>query len=196
MRAIALSLLLLAGPAQAATIVLDFSAYAEGDYGNSFEAAPGVLLSERSGTGSLTIATPGGVPAVLVVGDQGGDLRLDFTGLGVLGIELTFGGDVLPGCETDVFPAHLTGYAGGMEVAADELDANGNRLVDQTLAITSPVVLEWALFDFVQLGENQPESPFVGRITLTTLEVPEPALVGLVAATAAAACALRLRLTA
>lgn len=178
MPALALALVLLvATPAGAATIVLDFEEEVLGVYDTGFISSECgcVELSDADGF-QLKVIDFFGSRAILV-GEEGGALRLDFL-VPVVAVSLDFGGD--SGAEeVDARPARLRGFAGGQEVAYAELEANGNQLVDQTLTIGPGVVLESALLTFVQLGEFEPLSPLVGRIVLTT--VPEPSTLALMA---------------
>lgn len=189
MRAALFLALLLSGPAQAATIVLDFTSPAPGEYETL--AYPEVVLSEWTANRGLGISTPGGGAPVLRVGDQGGTLLLTFTAP-VIGLELTFGGDSASS-SVEAFPATLVGIAGGSFVGIDSIAPNRNGLVDQTLAIGAGIVMESALFHFVQLGEHQPLSPLVGRIVLYTTSVPEPGVAMLLAAAAAGLAQARSR---
>jgi hypothetical protein len=181
-------LLLAALPASAATIVLDFAEEPLGDRGDSFVSAECgcVRFSEWTG-GELRIATVDGAP-VLVVGEQGGTLLIDFLSP-VVSARLEFGGDSSdPDVETR--PAVFVGLSGGEFAGIASTVANRNGAIDQTLQIAAPPNLgppiDQALFSFVQLGENMPESPLVGRLTIVT--APEPAA-GLLLLPALAACA-------
>jgi hypothetical protein len=170
------ALLLIAAPAGAATIVIDFEEEAVVEYEVPFVSSECgcVRLSEWQGLELNVIDYYLGTRA-LYVGEEGGSLLLEFL-VPVVAVSLDFGGDSsLP--EVETFPARLYGFSGGQQVAFAELEANRNGLVDQTLSIEPGVVMDSARFAFVQLGEHEPESPVVDRIVLTTL--PEPRLLGL-----------------
>jgi hypothetical protein len=186
MRFLAGVLFLLSGPAAATTIVIDFTSPDPGEYETL--AYPEVVLSEWTANRGLGISTPGGGPPVLRVGDQGGTLLLTFLAP-VIGVELTFGGDSASSSVT-AGPATLVGIGGGSFVGITSVIPNRNGLIDQTLSIRTTNVMDSALFHFRQLGEHQPLSPLVGRITLTTVEVPEPGPL-LLGAVLAVACAIR-----
>lgn len=173
--------LLLSGPSSAATIVLDFTSPAPGEYDEL--VYPEVRLSEWTADRGLGISTPGGGPPVLRVGDQGGTLLLEFTAA-VVGVSITFGGDS-DNADVEARPAVLVGIAGGTFVDIAAIDPNRNDLIDQTLTINEGVVLEQALFYFRQLGPHQPLSPLIGSITLTTQDVPEPGVAALLLAAVA-----------
>ena len=100
----------------------------------------------------------------------------------VISVRLEFGGDSDSSLvESD--PAVLVGLSGGEFASIDAEAPNRNNAIDQTLQIAVPPNLgppiDQALFDFVQLGEHEPLSPIVGRITLVT--VPEVGTLGLLA---------------
>lgn len=194
MRSLAAVLLLLAAPASAATIVLDFTSPAPGFY-DEIEY-PEVRLSEWRG-GELAIVDNGSGP-FLEVGEQGGSLLLEFL-VPVVFVELVFGGDSSdPAVESDA--AVLVGLAGGDFAGVSVETPNRNGAIDQALRLSAPPSLglppiDRALFTFSQLGENEPLSPLVGRITLETIDVPEPRVATLIALAAgiAAAYASRFR---
>jgi hypothetical protein len=192
MRFLAAGLLLLSGPAAAATIVLDFTSPAPGEYETL--AYPEVLLSEWTASRGLYI-TDDPAPFLVVGADaEGGTLLLTFLAP-VIGVELTFGGDS-DDPNVTAGPATLVGIGGGAFVDITSVVPNRNGLIDQTLTIGMGVVMDSALFRFRQLGLHEPESPWVGQIILHTATVPEPALgllLSLAPGLAAAATVVRAR---
>jgi hypothetical protein len=183
MRIVALVLLLLAAPAGAATIVLDFDEEPTGERGASFTSAeaPFVQLTETGGTDLQVFDYPGH-GLVLWVGDEGGMLRLDF-GVPVLSITIEFGdAGALAG---DWDPPVLVGLNGSDVLAIDSTVPDFDGELDESLTVAVPSgAFDAAVFAFVQRGEMEPESPLVGRIILVTSEVPEPAAAMLLLAAA------------
>jgi hypothetical protein len=181
MRVLALALLLLAAPAGAATIVIDFEAEAVGEYDDGFVSAVCgcVRFSEWQG-GELRIRERAS-DKTLVVGEEGGTLLLEFL-VPVISVRLEFGGDSESSL-VESKPAVLVGLSGGEFASIDAEMPNRNNTIDQTLQIAVPPNLgppiDQALFSFVQLGEHEPLSPIVGRLTLVT--VPEAGGLGLLA---------------
>lgn len=174
MRALALALLLSAGPAGAATIVIDFEEEAVGTRTGSFISVehPGVTLSEISGSfGQLIVLDFYLGTRALVVGEEGGTLILDFA-MPVTAVSMDFGGDWIE----DGSPARLRGYAGGVLVSMAELDANHNGLIDQTITLVPSVAIDRVTFGMSQLGPDDKLSALVDNISLT---VPEPSVAAL-----------------
>jgi hypothetical protein len=191
MRIVALVLLLLAAPAGATTIVLDFEEEALGNLGASFVSAECdcVELAVLHGNTVLRVLDAGG-DQVLRVGDEGGSLVLTFLAP-VLSVSITFGGDE-PDADAD--PALLVGLVGDAFADFDSVVANGNGAIDQTLSVSGAGgTLTSALFAFRQLGETEPLSPLVGTITLELATVPEPGAALLLAAAGAGLARVRSR---
>jgi hypothetical protein len=190
MRFLAAVLLLLAMPASAATIVLDFEEEALGGHGESFVSAEwdDLTLSLWTGVAELTISERAGHGRVLWVGHEGGSLLLSFA-VPVASVTLEFGdsGAALRAWD----PPVLVGITTDGMAAADSTVPTMNGLIDEQLMVTWPrdEPFRSALFQFVQFGEHAPESPVIGRIILETLEVPEPAVFGLLALAGSVAAA-------
>lgn len=87
MRLLAAALLLLAAPAGAATIVIDFSTFGQlTRESDGVVVGPGVRLSEASGHGELNIVAKFG-NHVLAVGDEGGASCRRRSASGASGVE-------------------------------------------------------------------------------------------------------------
>src|SRR5688572_23911691 len=142
MHALALALLLLAAPAGAATIVIDFAEESLGEHGDSFVSAECACV--RFSTWSVGGGGSGNTLTVfnfngnhtLAVGEQGGDLLLEFL-VPVGSVRLEFGGDS-PLESVESFPAVLVGLSGGEFASIDTVAPNRNRAIDQTLQIAVP----------------------------------------------------------
>lgn len=172
--------LLLALPASAATIVLDFEEEATGERGSSFVSVedPRVTLYEdREPFPGILSVRPlfiGSSDLVLWPGEEGGRLRIEFS-VAVSSVTVEFGDS---GDQTVSFhPPTLVGYAGGAVVTSATTTPVMNGLPDEVLTIYGP--LDAAVFEFVQLGQYEPETSPVLRIIFT---VPEPGVATLLAA--------------
>ena len=106
------------------------------------------------------------------------------------GVSLDFGGDLPAKFVDPLYDASLTGFdAAGDELAKSFVTPNRDRLVNQTISISSERTISRAVFEFVQLGDTEPFSSVVDNIVLTT--VPEPGTLGLMLLGGAAAMARR-----
>jgi hypothetical protein len=170
--------MLLAQPAVAATIVLDFQEETLGRRDDPFVSAECGCV-EFSGSHGLRIYLTDEGETVLVAGadQEGGSLVIDFL-VPVTAFALDFGGDS-GAADVTSGTARLRGFVGAVEVALAEAEPNRNLLVDQTLAISPGVAMDRIVFTFSQLGELEPLSAYVDDVVLTT--VPEPVTLGLFA---------------
>jgi hypothetical protein len=191
MRIFALAFALwVASPAVGASIVIDFEeepiATYDDELGATFVSAECdcVALFDQGGN-RLTIRSFMG-SHVLIIGDEGGSLRLDFF-TPVTSVSLDFGGDcgdasVGVDCHAgaiDIHPAWLRGLADGQIVASSELAPNQDIQVNQTISITSATPMDQVRFGMPQYDPHEPVSPIVDNLRFET--VPEPGTLGLVA---------------
>jgi hypothetical protein len=181
MRALPLLLaLLLAAPAGAATIVLDFEeeplAVYQGTTFASAECGGCVTFAEQDG-GWLFVEDALG-SRVLIPGEEGGRLSMTFS-VPVTGVSLDFGHDT-PDAES-IGDAVLDGLIGGVVVVSSTVAPNQNGSIDQTISISYVSPLEAVRFRLPQSGEFEPISPYIDNVVLTVQEVPEPAALGLLA---------------
>jgi hypothetical protein len=184
MHAFALALLLLAAPASAATIVLDFEEEARGHYyeGSIVSAECGcVRISDLAGR-ELTVFDFYLGTRMVEPGykGEGGTLLLEFL-VPVVGLSLDFL-SFYPNARPierpiDYFDAHLIAYSGGEIVGETTLTPDPNGPLFQTISLFPGTVIEQARFVRVALGYYEPISPFIDNIVLTT--VPEPGTLGL-----------------
>jgi hypothetical protein len=168
MRIFALAFALwVASPAVGASIVIDFEeepiATYDDELGATFVSAECdcVALFDQGGN-RLTIRSFMG-SHVLIIGDEGGSLRLDFF-TPVTSVSLDFGGDcgdasVGVDCHAgaiDIHPAWLRGLADGQIVASSELAPNQDIQVNQTISITSATPMDQVRFGMPQYDPHEP----------------------------------------
>jgi hypothetical protein len=194
---LATALLAAALPAQAASILLDFEEEPEGQRIEFVSAECDCVLLYEHGRGEdfdlvLTVRdfgvsdgdgyTDGQAVRVGDQGGSGGGLVMEFL-VPVLAVSLDFGND-----ESDVSPvydASLTGYdSQGGVLAQAFVTPNLDKLVNQTISITSASPIARAVFQLELLGDQSEHSPVVDNLVLTT--VPDPGTVGLMLLGAAA----------
>jgi hypothetical protein len=203
MRALVLAIALVGAgvPAQAATVVLDFeeeplATYVDDEGGATFVSAEcGCVAFFDEGGTRLRISSFQG-SRVLVIGDEGGSLLLDFFAP-VTSVSLDFGGDcgdALVGVDChagaiDIHPAWLQGLANGQIVASSEVEPNQDTQVNQTISITSATPMDQVRFGMPQYDPHEPVSPIVDNVQFET--VPEPGTLELVLLGAAAALTRR-----
>ena len=182
--ALALALLLLAAPAGAATIVLDFEEEPIGSPKEFVSVECGCVrliepsLDEDEDLRILVALLGQSEGQAVAVGREGGSLVLEFL-VPVVALSVDFGWDQLDEEGVwDVFDPVLTGFdAYGAVVAQATITPNGDGIVNQTISISSESTIARALFEFRQLGPNEPRGFLVDNLVLTT--VPEPGTLGL-----------------
>ena len=173
-----------ASPASGATIVLDFEdeplgmheePFVSAECGcvrlhglwNSFGGVPGAPLEVDEFGGSR----------VLVVGDEGGMLLLEFL-VPVVGLSLDFA-NFFDEPDTWFDDAHLVAYAGGEIVGETTLTPDPEGPQFQTVSLFPGAVIDRVTYRKYDLGEYEPLTVILDNIVLTT--VPEPETVALVA---------------
>jgi hypothetical protein len=187
MRFLGAVLLLLAAPASASTIVLDFEEEALG-YEPSFVSAECgcVRVSDFDGQElavfdyylGTRVISPGSK-------NEGGDLLLEFL-VPVVGLSLDFL-SFYPNARPierpiDYRDAYLIAYAGGEIVGETTLTPDPTGPLFQTISLFPGTVIERAVFVRVALGFYEPISPFLDNLVLT---LPEPSMLLLAVLTAA-----------
>jgi hypothetical protein len=191
-RFLAAVLFLLAQPASAATIVLDFEEEPLGyDQPGFVSAECGcVRVSDFDGQ-ELAVFDYYLGTRVISPGwkNEGGDLLLEFL-VPVVGLSLDFL-SFYPNSRPIERPieyrdAHLIAYAGGEIVGETTLTADPGGPLFQTISLFPGTVIERAVFVRVALGFYEPISPFLDNLVLT---LPEPSM--LLLAVLAAACIAR-----
>jgi hypothetical protein len=194
-RALAVSLLLVAQPATAATIVLDFEEQPVAAFeDNSFLSIECgcVRFSDLGPEKEVHVVDGVGWPSyyrhesrAVLAGSQGGTLMMEFL---VPVVELSFDFvNFFDAYDVWLNDAVLTAYAGDEIVGVATLPPAPNGPRFQTISISPGTVIERAVFEKYDLGEHYPFSPIVDNIVLTT--VPEPTTLGLLGLTLAGAAA-------
>jgi hypothetical protein len=190
MRIVALALLLLAAPAGAATITLDFEEEPLGLYHPGFLSSECgcVQLHDSRSNGLIHVIDFSLGSRALVIGDEGGVLALDFL-VPVFGVQIDF--YTLFGVpQVNLGDAWLQLFAGDDLIGEVFVtpDPQGPQ-VFQTISLTSSVAITRALFGKEDDALTEPVSPLVDNLVLT---VPEPAFaLGALALAALAARASR-----
>jgi hypothetical protein len=134
---------------------------------NSFGGVPGAPLEVDEYRGSH----------VLVVGDEGGMLLLEFL-VPVVGVSLDFA-NFFDEPDTWFDDAHLIAYAGGEIVGQATLTPDPEGPQFQTISLFPGTVIDRVTYRKYDLGEYEPLTVILDNIVLTT--VPEPATGALVA---------------
>lgn len=182
--------LLLAAPASATTIVLDFE---EEALGNRRDGERHAFVSVECGCVRLIEPLEGDSDARLriqvapfgrsdghavYVGHEGGGLLLEFL-VPVFAVSIDFGNDY-PEDEADARDPVFKAFAEDDALLdEDTVSPNDDRIVNQTLSLYSESPIHHATFGFRQLGQHSPLDFYVDNLVLTT--VPEPGAVWLAA---------------
>jgi len=164
-----------AAPAAAGTIVLDFEEEPLARYEPSFVSAECGCVRFSEGH-ELAVVEYGS--RALLVGEEGGDLELDFL-VPVVGLSLDFLSFYPTSEEIDYRDAHLVAYAGGQIVAEATFAPDPAGPLFQTISLVPGTAIERARFWRVALGENEPISAVVDNVVLITPEPDALALFGL-----------------
>jgi len=175
------SLLLLTGPAFAATITLDFEEEATDARSNGYVSAECgcVTFSHTNLSNALHFANFGaqGDGQALVVGDDddGGGLVLDFL-VPVSSLTLAFGNDD-PSIVDQDDEAVLQAYAGATLLGEVHVALNANDLMDQTISISGLGAFDRAVFRYTDSIDE-----IVDNLVFETLPEPGPPVLAAFAA--------------